>query len=139
TANDSKGPTNEGGQTLTVTSVTAVIGGTVSVVGNVITFTPAANFNGLASFTYIVTDNGTTNGVAAPLSSSSATVTFTISEVNDAPTANNDTLGTLAAEDGAAPTRRSTDLTANDSKGPTNEGGQTLTVTSVTAVIGGTV
>src|SRR5205085_1776287 len=66
TANDSKGPANESGQSLTVTSVTAVTGGTVSVAGNVITFTPAADFFGTASFTYIATDNGTTNGAADP-------------------------------------------------------------------------
>src|SRR5258705_8658915 len=54
-----------------------------------ITYTPDANYNGPASFSYTVTDDGTTNGVADP-KTSTATVNVTVSEVNDAPTAAND-------------------------------------------------
>ena len=35
--------------------------------GTDVIFTPAADFNGAASFTYTLQDNGTTNGVADPL------------------------------------------------------------------------
>ncbi len=54
-------------QSLTL-SVSAGIGGTAALVGGVITFTPNPGFIGQASFTYTVTDNGTTGGAAAPLS-----------------------------------------------------------------------
>ena len=67
TGNDSAGPANESGQTLTVTAVSNVVGGSASVSGGNVLFTPTANFNGAASFDYTVTDNGTTNGTSAPL------------------------------------------------------------------------
>jgi hypothetical protein len=49
---------------LTVTSVSATgdTHGTVSLSSGTITYSPAANYNGPASFTYQVCDNGTTNG-----------------------------------------------------------------------------
>ena len=65
TANDSAGPANESGQTLTVISVDPITGqthGSVSLVAGTVTYTPDADFNGLAKFDYTVQDNGTTNG-----------------------------------------------------------------------------
>ncbi|MEY5001946.1 MAG: hypothetical protein RLZZ211_1982 [Bacteroidota bacterium] len=61
--------------------------GTWTVTGGVVTFTPAANFNGSATINYTVNDNGgaTTNV---------ATITVTILPVNDAPIANNDSATT---------------------------------------------
>ncbi len=50
-----------------------------------ITFTPNANFNGTTTFTYSVCDLGT------PVYCDTATVTVTVTAVNDAPVANNDT------------------------------------------------
>ncbi len=44
-------------------SVSNAVNGTVALVGGQIVFTPAANFSGAASFQYLVTDNGQTNGV----------------------------------------------------------------------------
>ncbi len=44
-------PTNESGQTLTITNGSAV-GGSVSIVGSDVTFSPTLNFNGAASFVY---------------------------------------------------------------------------------------
>ena len=66
----------------------------------------------------------------------SVPVTITRNCSRDVTRALNDVLARLPRN--SALTFPSSDLTANDSKGPTNEGGQTLTVTSVTAVIGGT-
>lgn len=63
TANDVPGPVNEAGQQLTVTDVGQAIGGTVSFVDGQIKFVPHSGFLGTASFTYGVTDNGTTNGL----------------------------------------------------------------------------
>ena len=57
--------------------------GVFSVNAGVLTFYPAANYNGPASITYTVNDNsGATSNVA--------TVSITVTPVNDAPIANND-------------------------------------------------
>ena len=60
-----------------------------SLVAGTVIFTPAADFNGPASFNYTVQDNGTTNGAADP-KTGTGTVNVTITEVNDAPTAVDD-------------------------------------------------
>ncbi|MFT3956297.1 MAG: Ig-like domain-containing protein [Piscinibacter sp.] len=77
------------GDTLSITSVQGAVNGTVALVGGNVVFTPAANYNGPASFTYTVSDG---NG-----GSSTATVNLTVNPVNDAPVANADFLTT--AED----------------------------------------
>ncbi len=138
TANDSKGPANESGQTLIVKTVGNAVGGTVSISGGNVLFTPTANYEGPASFDYTIEDNGTTNGVADPKTSGTATASFAIVEFNDAPTAVNDTLANIVEDFGprAIPFA---DLTGNDSKGPANESGQTLTVVNVSSAVGGTV
>jgi len=136
TGNDSAG-TNEGSQTLTITAVSNPVGGTVTLVAGNPVFTPALNFNGTASFDYTVTDNGTTNGVAAP-SSDTASVSFTVTEVNDAPTAGNQTLAPVA-EDTPTVTIPFATLLAGATAGPANENGQALTISAVSAPVGGTV
>ena len=136
--NDSRGPSNESDQTLTVSSVTSPVGGTVSISGTDVIFTPTADFYGPASFSYTVQDNGTTDSAAAPLTSSAATVSFDITEVNDGPVAVNDAL-TAIAEDSGVRTIPFADLLANDTRGPSNEGDQTITVASVSTPVGGTV
>lgn len=77
--NDRPGPDNESSQTLTLTGVisTPNTGGTVTLSNGQITFTPAANYNGTASFDYQVCDNGTTNG-AADARCALATVNITV-------------------------------------------------------------
>jgi hypothetical protein len=138
TANDSTGPANESGQTLIVKTVSNPVGGTVSISGGNVLFTPTTNYNGPASFDYTVEDNGTTNGAADPKSGATVTANFTITEVNDAPTAINDTLSNVAEDSGQRTIPFST-LTTNDSKGPANESGQTLIVKTVSNPVGGTV
>src|SRR5678816_1836702 len=66
TSNDSAGPANENVQVLTVTSVSSTVDthGTVSLSSGTITYSPDQNYNGPASFTYQVCDNGTTDGAA---------------------------------------------------------------------------
>ena len=68
------------------------------------------------------------------------TVNLTVTEVNDAPTATDDPLASIA-EDSGTRTILFADLTGNDVKGPANEAGQTLTVTAVNngTAVGGTV
>ena len=64
--------------TVTAVSATSAHGGTVSLNGNIVTYHPAANYNGADSFTYTVSDGSLT---------SSATVSFNVAAVNDAPVA----------------------------------------------------
>src|SRR6185369_2104960 len=87
--NDSAGPANENSQELTVTSVSAIADthGSVSLASGSITYSPDANYNGAASFTYQVCDNGTTNG-APDSKCTTGTVNVTVNPVNDAPTLN---------------------------------------------------
>jgi hypothetical protein len=84
-ANDSTGPANESGQTITLTSVSATSaqGGTVTLSGGVVTYTAPIGYVGPDSFTYTITDNGTTAGAADP---KTATATVNISVVDFIPT-----------------------------------------------------
>jgi hypothetical protein len=70
--------------------------------------------------------------------SSTATVTFDITAVNDAPTGNDDNLDDIL-EDAGAITIPFSALLSKDSRGPANEDGQTLTIIAVDAPIGGSV
>jgi hypothetical protein len=89
TTNDNAGP-NEIDQTLSVTNVisTPETHGSVTLNAGQINYTPAANYNGPASFDYQVCDNGTTNGVL-DAKCATATVNVTVESVNDAPTLSN--------------------------------------------------
>ena len=71
-----------------MTSVTATgnTHGTVSLVGGEVTYVPEANFNGPASFTYQVCDNGISADVPDP-KCAVATVTVTVASLNDDPAA----------------------------------------------------
>ena len=95
TANDAAGPANESAQTLTVTMVitTANTNGTVSLNNGQISYQPAANYNGAASFDYKVCDNGTTSGQSDP-QCAIATVNVTVNAVNNAPIANGGSIST---------------------------------------------
>jgi hypothetical protein len=68
-------------------SATADTHGTVSLSSGTITYSPDQNYNGVATFTYHVCDNGTTNGAGAP-QCADGTVNVTVNAVNDAPTLN---------------------------------------------------
>jgi hypothetical protein len=86
TTNDPAGPPNESLQTLTVTGVSpsANTHGSVTLDNGTITYTPAANYNGPASFSYQVCDNGTTNG-NSDSQCATGTVNLNVNPVNDAP------------------------------------------------------
>jgi outer membrane protein OmpA-like peptidoglycan-associated protein len=123
-ANDTITP--DTGETLTVLSVTQPANGTsaVGAGGANVTFTPNANFNGVTSFSYTISDG---NG-----GSDTASVSVTVTAVNDAPNAVDDTR--TVAED-SAPT--AINVLANDSIAP--DIGETLTIVSATQPAGGTV
>ncbi|HJN09230.1 MAG TPA: Ig-like domain-containing protein, partial [Pirellulaceae bacterium] len=107
-------------------------GSTVTLLGNLIAFQAPADFNGIATFAYIVEDNGTTNGALDP-KQGVGVVSVTVTPVNDPPIAiddsrlvNEDEVLTIVADD---PT---TGLIANDFGGPLDEQNEPLTVVGVT-------
>jgi hypothetical protein len=126
----SKGPANESGQTLTFTVTTdndslfSVLPAIDATTGT-LTFTPAANANGVATVTVVLSDNG---GVADGGDDTYAPQTFTITvdAVNDAPSFNKGADDTVL-EDAGAQTRAgwATAILA----GPPDEAGQALTFT----------
>jgi putative Ig domain-containing protein/cadherin-like protein/peptidase M10/serralysin-like protein len=91
--NDSAGPANEAGQTLTITGVGNAVGGSVQIVGTDVIFTLDADFNGAASFDYTVADDGTTDGAADP-QTDVGTATFNVAAVSDAPSGADKTVTT---------------------------------------------
>src|SRR5690606_5177476 len=109
----------------TVTAVGGAVGGTVALNGTDIEFTPTADYSGAAGFTYTITDDGTTNGVADPLTDT-ATVSFTIDAVNDAPTLDAIADPAPVADDAGTQTVNLSGL----SEGPANESAQVLTITA---------
>jgi cysteine-rich repeat protein len=111
------------GDPLTIVSLGQSTNGFASLVNNVVTFTPSFDFEGAASYQYVVSDGH---------ESSSVLVTINITGVNDAPFAQNDFLTT--AEDTPLVIQGST-LAGNDFD-PEN---QLLTVTGVTGATNGTV
>ncbi len=114
----------DAGATLTVTAVSGATNGTVALAGTTVTFTPAANFTGAAGFDYTVSD-GTLTDVGH--------VTVTVTPVNDAPVAVDDT---RTINEDAVTTITAASLTANDTDVDT---GTTLTVTAVSGATNGTV
>ena len=109
--------------TLTLTAVSTDGTGTVAVNsdGLSVDYTPAANFNGTETITYTVSDGTDT---------SEGTFTITVTAVNDAPVAIEDSLEVI--EDS---TLTSTDVIAND----TDIDGDTLSLTAVSTDGTGTV
>ncbi len=106
--------TDVDGDQLTLASVADATHGSVAIVGGKAVFTPDANYNGPASFSYVVADG---HGGTA-----SAAVSITVNAVNDPPVANND----AAALD--QDTSVSLSVLAND----TDVDGDALVVSAVT-------
>ncbi len=115
-----------GGGTLSVVDVTQpAAGGTVSLANGVVSFTPAADFNGDLVFTYRVSDS---SGIQE-----NANVTMTVTSVNDAPDAVDDTFNVNQDSTGNVLAVRNNDSIAPDT-------GEELTVVAVgTTSNGGTV
>jgi MYXO-CTERM domain-containing protein len=105
----------DGQPVVTITMFPVAGTGTATVVDNVVTFTPAPDYNGMATFQYQVED--------ADHDTSKASVLVTIRPVNDAPRAVNDTFATNQDMNLEAP------VLMNDVD---PDVGDTLTVTSVT-------
>lgn len=121
-ANDNGGPPNED-QALTIdpATLTQPAHGTVALVASNtrIEYTPAANFFGTDTFQYSVIDSD-------GLGSNRATVTITVENVNDPPTAVDDVVTGILEDSTANPI----DVLANDSPGPGEGTVDTLTIVS---------
>ena len=140
-SNDAAGPPNESSQTIRITGVSPVSdrAGSVSLVSGRIVYTPPANYSGPDRFTYTITDNGTSGGLAAPLSSV-VVVNVTVLDKNDAPITVPKT-GYATNED-VALDFTTAELIAGDTAGPLpSESGQSLVFNRViaTSTNGGTV
>jgi len=114
--------TDVDGPTLSAVLVTGAAHGTVTCTAGSCTYTPAANYNGPDSFTYRASDGS--------LQSAPATVTITVTPVNDAPVAVDDTAAT------EADTPVDIDVLGNDTDPDT---GDSLTVSAATDPAHGTV
>ncbi len=94
--------------------------GTLSGTGANLTYTPATDFNGSDSFTFKANDGQADSNVAI--------VDVTVSAVNDAPVAVDDTATT---EEDTPVKISANELLGNDFAGPADERGQNLTIKSV--------
>jgi large repetitive protein len=110
--------------TLSIASVTSGANGTAVLnPDGTVTFTPNANFNGAADFTYTITDGNLISNVAI--------VSVTVAPINDAPVAVNNSL--LASED-IPVIYTAAQLVGND----TDIDLDTLSIASVTSGVNGT-
>lgn len=119
-ANDSPGPLESSIDSISIQSVGAPNkGGSVSVIGGVVRYTPAANFFGDETFDYTIVDQGELTDVGS--------VTITVNPVNDAPIANDDNLfvDEMTADNQLL-------VLANDSPGPMESGIDSITISAVT-------
>ncbi len=112
------------GNTLSITAVSGATNGTVTLVNGNPVFTPAANYNGTAQFTYTISDGAG--------GTSSAVVTLTVNPVNDNPVA---VANAVTLNEDAATTIQASTLLAND----TDVDGNTLSITAVSGATNGTV
>ncbi len=122
-ANDLPGPVGVGDESgvdsLTIVSVQGFShGGSATIVGNTVRYTPAPDFFGVETFTYTVRDTGGLEAVG--------TVTVTVENVNDPPTANPDSA--IVDEDSVG---NAIDVLANDTIEP--DEGETLSIVHVGA------
>jgi len=115
------------GDTLSIVSVATTDNthGTVEIVNGQIVFTPDANYNGDATFTYTISDESLTD-------TATATVTLHVNSVNDAPVAINDI---LSASEDTPIIYTASQLLGND----TDADSTSLSIASVTSGSNGTV
>ena len=123
--------------TINVTAIPAAVG--TAVVNNggtpndptddTIDFTPALDYNGPVTITYEIEDDGPST---ADGDTSSATVTFDVTPVDDTPTATNDTPADVAEDSGTT----NIAVLGNDSFGGDGPSTGTINVTAIPAAVG---
>ena len=133
------GPANESGQRLRVSlpSFVSARGGSLSLVGANLVYSPLLDFSGVDTFAFTLTDDGLTGTLLDPLSVT-RTITINVRDRNDPPITTPKSFTMI--EDGTD-TRPIAFFVAGDLPGPPSEAGQTLTFTDVVALseFGGTV
>ena len=135
TENDNFGGDGASTGTISIASATTIQNGTISIDDNgtatdptddKIIYAPLANFQGMDSFTYTITD---ANGDTA-----TATVNVNVNSVNDVPSA---TADTATVDEDASST--SINVTANDNFGGDGASSGTISIDSATSENGGTI
>lgn len=116
--------TDVDGDTLTLESVFDAVGGTVALVDGDVVFTPNADFNGDAGFSYTIIDESAV--------SSQASVLVGVEAVNDGPVG---TAETFTMSEDSVLVLTTADLLSNDG----DVDGDALEITSVTSLSGGVV
>ncbi len=119
-ANDGPGGgADEAGQVLSIIGISSSSsgGGTVTLNGSTVRYTPPLDFFGRDTFTYVLQDNGTSNGVDDP-KTAVGTVTVNVTPVNDAPVVTDDS--DIGVKNFTTAYSASS-LLANDLPGPPNE------------------
>ena len=133
------GPANESGQTLRVSlpNFVSAEGGSLNLIGSNLVYTPKANFSGVDTFTFRLTDNGMTGSLLDPLSVT-RTVTVTVRDTNDAPITTPKSFTVVEDVVDASNTYPTSFFTNGDSAGPASETdppplgqGQTIAFTGV--------
>lgn len=112
------------GDVLSFSATTLPLHGALAIIGSGFTYTPDADYNGSDSFDFVANDG--------LVDSSGATISFTVTAVQDAPVVVNDT---VTAE---MNTDADIDVLANDTDADEPYGAQTLTITGFTAPTSGT-
>ncbi len=132
-ADNLSGPVNAGLTVIAQRPTAATARSTIDADGLSVSYTPAADYYGTDTFTYTISDNGTTGGAGHV---DTATVTITVTDVNDAPVAVND--AKTVVEDSSANTVYvlANDTDADNLSAPFNAG---LTVIAKTNGSNGTV
>lgn len=126
-ANDSDPTENQPLSAVLVSNVPAEAGSVTLSSNGTFTYTPALNFNTTrpprapVTFTYKAVANGRESNVA--------TVSITVNEVNDPPTANDDTFQAVKQQAGGVGVDQVVNVLANDTADP--DGNETLTVIAV--------
>ena len=125
-ANDS----DSDGDLLSAVLVAGPLHGTLDLAADgLFTYTPAADYVGLDSFSYQASDGGLLSAVA--------TVSIAVTEVNDDPLGGDNSLPSIG-EDSGPRTISFAELLGNDAPGPANEAGQGLSIVALGGVFGGT-
>jgi hypothetical protein len=122
-SNDVRGTANESAQNLVLVDVGAAhVNCIVSLDAGIITVRPTPDFNGTASFSYTIQDNGTTAGTPDP-KAASGIVTIMVTAVNDIPSFTKGADQTVLEDCGL---QTVAGWATSISAGPADEAGQTL-------------
>jgi VCBS repeat-containing protein len=122
-SNDVRGPVNESAQNLALVDVGAAhVNCIVSLDAAIITVRPTPDFNGTASFSYTIQDNGTTAGTPDP-KAASGIVTIMVTAVNDIPSFTKGADQTVLEDRGL---QTVAGWATSISAGPADESGQAL-------------